>query len=141
MSEPANSESGTGRYDKDVRARMVTGALRLLATKGLEGTTFGEVLEATGAPRGWCTTTFLAAKWSYYMQRWTWRAIGLVRRWKPLEAFRLPKWLGIFWFCGASCWNDRSSLQVARWSLSRSPLTMRNSSTTPVRYFAPGLSS
>jgi TetR/AcrR family transcriptional regulator, lmrAB and yxaGH operons repressor len=52
MSEPANSESGTGRYDKDVRARMVTGALRLLATKGLEGTTFGEVLEATGAPRG-----------------------------------------------------------------------------------------
>ena len=26
--------------------------LRLLATKGLEGTTFGEVLEATGAPRG-----------------------------------------------------------------------------------------
>ncbi|MBL7487939.1 TetR/AcrR family transcriptional regulator [Frankia sp. AgB1.9] len=36
----------------DVRARMVAGAVRLLATKGLEGTSFAEVLAATGAPRG-----------------------------------------------------------------------------------------
>jgi TetR/AcrR family transcriptional repressor of lmrAB and yxaGH operons len=37
---------------KDVRARMVDAAVRLLATKGLEGTSFAEVLELSGAPRG-----------------------------------------------------------------------------------------
>jgi AcrR family transcriptional regulator len=31
---------------------MVEGAVRLLATKGVEGTSFAEVLEATGSPRG-----------------------------------------------------------------------------------------
>jgi AcrR family transcriptional regulator len=31
---------------------MVEGALRLLATRGMEGTSFAEVLEATGSPRG-----------------------------------------------------------------------------------------
>jgi AcrR family transcriptional regulator len=31
---------------------MVDGAVRLLATKGVEGTSFAEVLEATGSPRG-----------------------------------------------------------------------------------------
>jgi AcrR family transcriptional regulator len=31
---------------------MVEGAVRLLATRGLEGTSFAEVLESTGAPRG-----------------------------------------------------------------------------------------
>jgi TetR/AcrR family transcriptional regulator, lmrAB and yxaGH operons repressor len=37
---------------KDVRARMVEAAVRLLATRGLEGTSFAEVLELSGAPRG-----------------------------------------------------------------------------------------
>jgi TetR/AcrR family transcriptional regulator, lmrAB and yxaGH operons repressor len=36
----------------EVRARMVAGAARLLAEKGMEGTSFAEVLAATGAPRG-----------------------------------------------------------------------------------------
>jgi TetR/AcrR family transcriptional repressor of lmrAB and yxaGH operons len=36
----------------DVKARMVDGAVRLLATRGLQGTSFSEVLELTGAPRG-----------------------------------------------------------------------------------------
>jgi AcrR family transcriptional regulator len=36
----------------DVRARMVAGALRLLATRGLEGTSFAEVLALADAPRG-----------------------------------------------------------------------------------------
>jgi AcrR family transcriptional regulator len=31
---------------------MVEGAARLLATKGVEGTSFAEVLDATGSPRG-----------------------------------------------------------------------------------------
>ena len=35
-----------------VRARMVDGAVRLLATKGVEGTSFSEVLAATNSPRG-----------------------------------------------------------------------------------------
>jgi TetR/AcrR family transcriptional regulator, lmrAB and yxaGH operons repressor len=35
-----------------VRSRMVEGAVRLLATKGVEGTSFAEVLAATDAPRG-----------------------------------------------------------------------------------------
>jgi TetR/AcrR family transcriptional regulator, lmrAB and yxaGH operons repressor len=36
----------------DVRARMVDGAIALLASRGLEGTSFSEVLELTGTPRG-----------------------------------------------------------------------------------------
>ena len=36
----------------DVREKMVLGALRLLATNGLEGVSFSTVLELTGAPRG-----------------------------------------------------------------------------------------
>jgi TetR/AcrR family transcriptional regulator, lmrAB and yxaGH operons repressor len=42
---------GMGRRGT-VRARMVEGAVRLLATRGVEGTSFAEVLEATGSPRG-----------------------------------------------------------------------------------------
>jgi TetR/AcrR family transcriptional repressor of lmrAB and yxaGH operons len=36
----------------EVRAKMVAGAVRLLATRGLEGTSFAEVLALTDAPRG-----------------------------------------------------------------------------------------
>jgi len=36
----------------DVRSRMIEGAVRLLATNGVEGTSFAEVLEVTDAPRG-----------------------------------------------------------------------------------------
>lgn len=53
MVEPEDSSSGGGRVARGpVRARMVEGAVRLLATKGVEGTSFAEVLEATGSPRG-----------------------------------------------------------------------------------------
>ncbi len=37
---------------KDVKQRMTAGAVQLLATRGLEGTSFADVLELTGAPRG-----------------------------------------------------------------------------------------
>ena len=37
---------------RDVRARMIEGAVRLLAKHGLQATSFSEVLEVTGAPRG-----------------------------------------------------------------------------------------
>lgn len=36
----------------ETRARMIEGAVRLLAMKGLQGTSFADVLELTGAPRG-----------------------------------------------------------------------------------------
>jgi len=36
----------------ETRTRMVEGAARLLAMQGLQGTSFSEVLELTGAPRG-----------------------------------------------------------------------------------------
>ena len=49
-------DGGSRRDDKvaggAVRSRMVAGAVRLLATKGVEGTSFAEVLAATGSPRG-----------------------------------------------------------------------------------------
>jgi AcrR family transcriptional regulator len=35
-----------------VRERMIGGAVRLLAQQGLQGTSFAEVLQLTGAPRG-----------------------------------------------------------------------------------------
>ncbi|MEU4237462.1 TetR/AcrR family transcriptional regulator [Actinoplanes sp. NPDC026619] len=35
-----------------VRERMIDGAVRLLARQGLQGTSFAEVLQATGTPRG-----------------------------------------------------------------------------------------
>jgi AcrR family transcriptional regulator len=36
----------------DIRRKMAEGAARLLARKGLQGTSFSDVLELTGAPRG-----------------------------------------------------------------------------------------
>src|SRR5260221_10126668 len=36
----------------DIRTKMIEGALRRLAVNGVEGTSFAEVLAATGAPRG-----------------------------------------------------------------------------------------
>ncbi|MDB5576567.1 MAG: hypothetical protein JWR80_1743 [Bradyrhizobium sp.] len=36
----------------DARQRMVEAAVKLLATRGLEGTSFSDVLAASGAPRG-----------------------------------------------------------------------------------------
>ncbi|GAA2628423.1 TetR/AcrR family transcriptional regulator [Paractinoplanes durhamensis] len=37
---------------ESVRERMIDGAVRLLARQGLQGTSFAEVLQATGTPRG-----------------------------------------------------------------------------------------
>jgi TetR/AcrR family transcriptional regulator, lmrAB and yxaGH operons repressor len=53
VDEPGERPNGGDRPPRGVvRKRMVEGALRLLATKGVEGTSFAEVLEATGSPRG-----------------------------------------------------------------------------------------
>jgi AcrR family transcriptional regulator len=37
---------------KDVRAKMIEGAIKLLGNKGLQATSFSEVIALTGAPRG-----------------------------------------------------------------------------------------
>src|SRR5271168_2927313 len=53
MDDSASRSSGGSKSARGaVRTRMVAGAVRLLATKGVEGTSFAEVLEATGSPRG-----------------------------------------------------------------------------------------
>jgi len=40
------------RRSMSTRDKMIDGAIQLLATKGLQATSFSEVLELTGAPRG-----------------------------------------------------------------------------------------
>src|ERR1700735_4387524 len=52
MADPGDRASISRAPRGAVRARMVEGAVRLLATKGVEGTSFAEVLEASDAPRG-----------------------------------------------------------------------------------------
>ncbi len=53
MDEPQHGSNGPDRAPRGaVRARMVEGAVRLLATRGLEGTSFADVLASTGSPRG-----------------------------------------------------------------------------------------
>src|SRR5580658_8067500 len=53
MDEPEDRSGGNTRPPRGaVRARMVEGAVRLLATRGVEGTSFAEVLEASDSPRG-----------------------------------------------------------------------------------------
>jgi TetR/AcrR family transcriptional regulator, lmrAB and yxaGH operons repressor len=53
MDQHASESAGGARTPRgDVRARMVEGAVRLLATNGVEGTSFADVLAATGSPRG-----------------------------------------------------------------------------------------
>src|SRR5271168_402101 len=53
MDDSASRSSGGSKSARGaVRTRMVAGAVRLLATKGVEGTSFAEVLEATDSPRG-----------------------------------------------------------------------------------------
>src|SRR5580704_17946293 len=53
MNDPGDRSNVETRPPRGaVRARMVEGAVRLLASKGVEGTSFAEVLEATESPRG-----------------------------------------------------------------------------------------
>lgn len=47
---------------RSVRDQMVDSAVILLAKHGLDGTSFTEVLTASGAPAGPSITTFLAAR-------------------------------------------------------------------------------
>jgi TetR/AcrR family transcriptional repressor of lmrAB and yxaGH operons len=49
---PSRSGAGPAQEDQPTRDRMVVGAATLLAQRGLQATSFSEVLEFTGAPRG-----------------------------------------------------------------------------------------
>ena len=52
----------------EVRARMVSGAVRLLAENGPTGASFGDVLEATGSPRGSTYHHFPGGKRELYLE-------------------------------------------------------------------------
>ena len=52
MADPEDRSIGGSAPRGAVRSRMVEGAVRLLATKGVEGTSFAEVLESTDSPLG-----------------------------------------------------------------------------------------
>jgi TetR/AcrR family transcriptional regulator, lmrAB and yxaGH operons repressor len=47
-----HEDPATDSREEGTRERMVEGAARLLAQRGLQATSFSEVLDATGAPRG-----------------------------------------------------------------------------------------
>jgi TetR/AcrR family transcriptional regulator, lmrAB and yxaGH operons repressor len=49
---PGDVGQEAARMAGEVRQRMIDGAIALLATRGLEGTSFATVLARTGAPRG-----------------------------------------------------------------------------------------
>jgi Bacterial regulatory proteins, tetR family len=76
MDEDQNKAPTSDRAPRGaVRSRMVEGAVKLLATKGVEGTSFSEVLEASDAPRG-----------SVYHHWAPWRQLEDNRRQKLLNA-------------------------------------------------------
>jgi AcrR family transcriptional regulator len=52
MSVIVKGQVGRGDMANEVRTRMIEGAIVLLAQRGLQGASFSEVLELTGAPRG-----------------------------------------------------------------------------------------
>jgi TetR/AcrR family transcriptional regulator, lmrAB and yxaGH operons repressor len=54
MDQPAAAQGGgaSPAVRSGAKAAMVDGAVRLLATRGVEGASFSEVLAASGAPRG-----------------------------------------------------------------------------------------
>jgi TetR/AcrR family transcriptional regulator, lmrAB and yxaGH operons repressor len=57
-----HSQGGCDTVAGEVRDRMIDGAIRLLAMRGLQATSFAEVLELTGAPRGSVYHHFPAGK-------------------------------------------------------------------------------
>src|SRR5215831_13088523 len=58
--DDCHSQGGT--VAENVRTRMIEGAVHLLAQHGLQATSFSEVLEFTGAPRGSVYHHFPAGK-------------------------------------------------------------------------------
>jgi TetR/AcrR family transcriptional repressor of lmrAB and yxaGH operons len=93
----------------DVREKMVLGAMRLLATSGLEGVSFSTVLELTGAPRGSIYHHFPEGK-----NQLIGLAVGragqyLLKAKRPLSP--LPS---IFWGYGGGFWWTHIAWPVVR---------------------------
>ncbi len=84
----------------EVRSRMIEGAVRLLATRGLDGTSFSEVLELTGAPRGSVYHHFPEGKEQLIgsaVERAGGRALDLLDTWTGLTAEEVAtNFLGIW---------------------------------------------
>ena len=111
MAETEDRSGGGGRAPRGaVRARMVEGAVRLLATRGVEGTSFAEVLEATDSPRGSVYHHFpggkpelLHAALDLASER------GLAAMEATRGTARQRSSSSAFSPCGESCWSDRTS--------------------------------
>ena len=102
---------------------MVEGAVRLLATRGVEGTSFAEVLEATGSPRGSVYHHFPGGKPELLHA-----ALDLAseRGLAAMEATRDNRQRSsssAFSPSGEACWTGPISPPDAPWSPSRSPPT------------------
>src|SRR5271168_1812621 len=52
VAQKTKKRSAANAADRGTRDRMVAGAARLLAERGLQATSFSEVLELTSSPRG-----------------------------------------------------------------------------------------
>ena len=74
---------------ENVRSNMVEGAVRLLASRGVEGTSFSEVLAAADAPRGSVYHHFPGGKSELSTPRWTGPASELLGLWRRPVARRV----------------------------------------------------
>ena len=118
------------------------GAVRLLATKGVEGTSFAEVLEATDSPRGSVYHHFPGGKPELLRtRRWIWPANGDSRRWRPPGDSHQRSSSSAFLPSGEPCWNTPNSPLDVPSSPSRSPETTTVSSLMPAPSFEPGRNS
>jgi len=86
----------------EVRARMVAGAVRLLATRGLEGTSFAEVLTLTDAPRGSVYHHFPGGK-----SELVHAGLDLAAS-RALDAMADSRGATTTWFCGSTTTRARS---------------------------------
>ena len=76
---------------ENVRSNMVDGAVILLATQGVEGTSFKEVLGVANAPRGSVYHHFPGGKSELPTRHSIGLAAGLSRRWRRLVARALSR--------------------------------------------------
>lgn len=82
------------------RTKMIEGAARLLAERGLQGTSFSEVLELTGAPRGSIYHHFPDGKDQLIGEAVDWagaRAIGLLEQKAGSSAREVTEYFLLLW--------------------------------------------
>jgi TetR/AcrR family transcriptional regulator, lmrAB and yxaGH operons repressor len=81
---------------KDVRATMIAGAAGLLSRRGLEGTSFSDVIEATGAPRGSLYHHFPGGKQELVTEAVRWVGARLERAMSTPQVLTPPQTVDLF---------------------------------------------